>query len=208
MGAVIGGVADGRGDARYRAAAAAAEHLERHDLRLVGHARHAHAVVGGLGDGAGHVGAVRVVIQPVRDALVHEGLAVHELDAREIWDRAHLDALVVEILVGDARIDHRHDHVFSARHRPGLGHADRLEVPLQRVHGIVRREPRFVWLRRGDGPGEVDSGDRVGGKVVEQLGLGALHERVAVEARAQRRELVKRALDEIEVVGLGVRRGE
>jgi hypothetical protein len=62
LGAVVGGVADGVGDAGHRARAVAAQDLERHDLDVAGHAGDALAVVGRLRDRAGDVGAVAVVV--------------------------------------------------------------------------------------------------------------------------------------------------
>src|SRR6185295_4160273 len=66
LGAVVGGPADAVGDARDRARAARREHLDGHDLGVEGDAGHADAVVGRLGDGAGDVGAVAVVVGGVR----------------------------------------------------------------------------------------------------------------------------------------------
>jgi hypothetical protein len=111
LGAVVGGVADRVGDAWDRAAAVAAEHLERHDRGLEGDAGDAEGVVGGLGDGAGDVGAVEVVVEAVLQRAGDEGLALGEGGAGEVGD---LLGDAGEVLPGDAGVDDGDDGTLPA----------------------------------------------------------------------------------------------
>src|SRR6185436_1675216 len=83
LGAVVGGPADGLGDPAHRAAAAGREHLEGHDGGAEGDAADPQLVVGGLGDGPGHVGAVAVVVVGVL-VVGDEVVAGHELGGGQV----------------------------------------------------------------------------------------------------------------------------
>ncbi len=113
--------APGDGDG---AAAPGPEHPHRQDGRVGGHAGRAHAVVGGLGDGAGHVGAVpHIVPGPI--------VAVHEVEA---------GPQIVEAVGparGDARVQDRHHHAGTGGPGPGARRADGVQVPLEVVEGVV-----------------------------------------------------------------------
>ena len=83
LGAVVGGPADAAGDPRGVALAGAVEHLDRHQLDAVGQPGEADRVAGALGDRAGDVGAVAVVVVRVR-VVVDEVPAADEALLREV----------------------------------------------------------------------------------------------------------------------------
>ena len=113
------------------------EHADRHDLRAVGEAGDAAAVVGALADRAGDVRAVAVLV--VGEAVVvDEVVAAHEVAAREVGRAAEAPAVGVR----DAGVEHRHGHAAPAgaadvdQVLPGVGRVDAgagEEVPLQRL---------------------------------------------------------------------------
>jgi len=129
-----------------RAGAHIVTNLYGHDGGTIGYASHAQAVVGGLGNGAGHVGAVAVVIVGVAVA-VHEVIAGCERRAGQVG--SFREASVV--LVGHAGVDYRHHHPRPVGDIPGLLHLDLGHVPLVRVVGVIRCKghlPDYVSLRQ------------------------------------------------------------
>ena len=110
VGLVLRGVADPARDLVGTALAVLVEHADGHDLRVVGEARDADAVVHALRDRAGDVRAVPelVVRAPV---AVDEVVAAHEGRAAQVGSALEAPAR----LVGGARVDHRHDDTAGRR---------------------------------------------------------------------------------------------
>ena len=114
VGAVVGGVADRLGDRQRVALAEVVEHLERHDLDPVRDPGDRQAVVGRLGDRAGHVGAVPVAV--VRMAVVVDEVpGVHERGAAQV--RSSPKAAVA--LERHAAVEHGHGRAAAARRAGG-----------------------------------------------------------------------------------------
>ena len=154
LGAVVGRVDDALGDLRRVAVALRVEHAHRHQPHSVGQAGDAASVVGRLGDRARHLRAVAVVVFGI-GAVRDEVVAPDELVGAEVR-RAH-EAPVIG--VGDAGVEHRHDHTLPAGMArraevgPRLGRVDPEradEVPLQLLPTPRHtRRPRVVGVERG-----------------------------------------------------------
>jgi hypothetical protein len=185
---VVRGVADRVGDVDRRAPAAGAEDLERHDLRPVGQADDAAAVVRRLGDRPGAVRAVAVVVAGV-GVVVDEVVAVDEVGDAQVRGGQALRALVA-----DAGVDHGDDHAAAGGVAPGVARPDHLHVPLLPVERVVREgvarlrlivlrddvaaERRVLRVERVERDHEVRLGD-----LDERVGAQAGEQRVVLRAR-------------------------
>ena len=148
---MIGREADPVGDVRAVAEAARRQDLDRHERGLVREPGDADAVVRDLGDRAGHVGAVPVVVERL-GPVVDEVPALGEARALQVLDL--LEALA-EVAVRDARVDDRHRDAAAPAHVPGLLGVHLLHVPLVLEVGVVRVPERVVHV---EGLGGLDLG--------------------------------------------------
>ena len=120
-----GRVPDPAGDGHRVPRPLRVQHPEGHDPRAIGDARGAEPVVGGLGDGAGHVGAVAEHVVWVAVAT-DEVVALEEGAAAEVGS----PAVAAPVLVGHAAVKHRHGGAPSSgspaidRDLPRLGHGE------------------------------------------------------------------------------------
>ena len=109
-----------------------AENFDRHNAALESDAHNALAVVGGLGDGASHVGSVTLIVASFA-AAVDEVPARHEVSFVEVFALG----VFIPSFVGYTGIDDGYNHVFAGRDRPSLLGFDLIHVPLQWTHWVV-----------------------------------------------------------------------
>ena len=199
-----------RGDrGARRAAAARVEELQPHDRNLPVDTRDAGAIVADGADRAGHVGAVRVVIE-------HIGGVGGEVPAIDVVDEAVcivVDAVArrlawvapdvrgeVRMVVVDTGVDHGDDHRSRSggdvpRRRGvdvGVGKPARLRRVIESPEPV---EGGVVWnRRRGDDPVGLDVLDARGGaRPTENIGRRRPGRDQREESLAERRRLPARA---------------
>ena len=165
--------------------------------------------MGGLGDGAGDVGAVEVVVEAVLEGAGDEGLAVGEGGAGEVGD---LLGDAREVFPGDAGVDDGDDRSLAGGDGPRLGGVDHLHVPLageQRVVGDEAVAALFAGVEVVPRGGcERAFGDlRDLDQAVLELGLDDLDERVMLQAELKFGEGGLLAEDAEQVLALAVEAG-
>ena len=156
LGSVIGSPHDSVNDIAVGSVPIAVQHLDGHDVGVVGDACHSQAVVGGLGDSACHVGAMAVVIVGMA-IVIDEVPSGNEGGCGQIW---RLPVDTSKILIGNTGVDHGHYDSCPGGYIPGLLHLNQREVPLVGVVRVIRNKVRV--------PEEVGRG-RLNGRIAHQL---------------------------------------